>query len=65
MGFIISSIIFSLFYFKGLECCSDTVISFHYMSIDNIENLATILDEYNRSEPITFKYIVEKYRNYI
>jgi hypothetical protein len=33
------------------------------MNVDKIKKLGKILDEYNQSTPITFKYIVEKYRN--
>jgi hypothetical protein len=51
----------SWFVKKGLECCSDTTITFHYMDIPDIVKLAKILDDAKmNNKTLTFKEIVEK-----
>jgi len=56
----------SRFYSKGLNCCSDTSISFHYMSVKEIVKLSSIIKDFNvsdsnNSQNLTFKHILDNF----
>ncbi len=45
---------------KGLECCSDESISFHYMYEDETRKLYSILEKNANNSNLTFEFIANK-----
>jgi hypothetical protein len=49
---------------KGLDCCSDETISFHYMLGKDVEKLDNILKKYSKEvkeNSLTFKQVIEEF----
>jgi hypothetical protein len=47
---------------KGIDCCSDTSISFHSMHEKETKRLNSILEK-TKSINVTFEYIIDKILN--